>query len=67
MIVCNRFKGESSAKSREELERERQLVDNIIQDLPQDEDEHLDLTLDEERHLLHEYLAYVTTGASTSA
>ena len=50
----------------EERKRERDLMDTIIPDLATEEEDHLDLSLEEERQFLEEYKAYIQSFASTS-
>jgi len=45
----------------EQQERERELMDEIIPDIPKDEQDYLDLTLDDEAALLCEYLARLSS------
>ena len=35
--------------------KEKEAIDRIVNDIPEDEEEHLDLTLDEEAQFLTEY------------
>ena len=50
-----RLGNESPTKSPEELRQEKEAIAGIVEDLPADEEEHLDLTLDEEAQFLSEY------------
>lgn len=46
--------------------QERELIHSVIQDLPQDEDDHLDLILDEESQILQEYLTCLNSSQETA-
>ena len=50
--------------SRDERRREQALMDTIIPDIATEEEDHLDLTLDEERQFLEEYKAYMEASKS---
>lgn len=44
-------------KAAEQKEEDRAAVENLLKDLPEDEEEYLNLTLEEERQYLSQYLA----------
>ena len=54
-IFCLFSESSSPTKSAEEKEKEKDAIAEIIPDIPQDEDDHLDLTLEEEASFLQEY------------
>ncbi|XP_064598397.1 NEDD8 ultimate buster 1-like [Liolophura sinensis] len=45
----------SPVKSPEQLKREREAIETIIPDIPEDEEDHLDVSLDEEFQVLQQY------------
>ena len=53
----------SPVKSPEELKKEKEAIDRIVNDIPEDEEEHLDLTLDEEAQFLTEYTTLLNSLA----
>ncbi len=56
MVTCSYLSDASSpTKSPEELQADRDAIDSIVPDLPQDEEHHLDLDLQEEAQFLSEY------------
>lgn len=42
-------------KSEEQLKEEREAIDRLVSDLPEDEEDYLDITLEEEKQFLQEY------------
>ena len=48
----------------EEQRRENKLIESVIEDLPRDEEDHLDLMLEEEATFLGEYKAYLSSTSS---
>ena len=52
----------SSTKSEEEKKREREAYEAIVCDIPEGEEDHLDLLLDEEFHFLQEYKALLASS-----
>ncbi len=51
------FSDGSPEKSPEEEKREKEAIERIVKDIPEEEEEHLDLTLEQEAEFLSQYLA----------
>lgn len=46
-------------KTPEQRKEEKEAIDRLVSDLPENEEDYLDMTLDEEREFLAEYLVLV--------
>lgn len=46
-------------KTPEQRKEEKEAIDRLVSDLPENEEDYLDMTLDEEREFLTEYLVFV--------
>lgn len=55
----------AGVKSPEEIEREKKLIASVIDDLPQGEEDHLDISLREEEQFLLDYKARLMSAFST--
>ena len=51
----------SPVQTEEERKREADLIDTIIPDIPEEEEDYLDLTLEEEQEFLQQYKSLLQT------
>ncbi|XP_053385428.1 NEDD8 ultimate buster 1-like isoform X2 [Mercenaria mercenaria] len=49
----------SSEKTPEQLKEEKEAIDRLVSDLPEDEEDYLDISLDEEKQFLQEYKSLI--------
>ena len=52
--------------SREQIEREKEAIENIVPDIPESEEDYLDLVLDDEARFVQEYKVLLTSLDTSS-
>ena len=59
LASCLFLSGTSPEKSPEEIKQEKEAIGRLVSDLPESEEDYLDITLDEESAFLQEYLSLI--------
>lgn len=49
----------SNKKTADQLREEKEAIDRLVSDLPEDEEDYLDISLDEEKQFLQEYKSLI--------
>lgn len=64
MLLCDLIAGTSSASTDEDMETEA--VNEILEDIPEHEEDYLDSTLEDEEIVIAKYLSYIENTKSAT-